>query len=149
MTSNLGQLCERARQWTSLRADGELSQLESALLDSHLASCGACRSFAVDVVAATSALRAAPAAALSAPIFVSRPGRAHGRAGMQLAGAAAVIAAMMAGAALGIHSLTGGTGSPKVTAMISTSDSMNTFRNLRRAQLIAQAHPVPRNKAFS
>ena len=32
-----GQLCARARFWVSLRVDGELSELEGALLDAHLA----------------------------------------------------------------------------------------------------------------
>jgi len=63
--------------------------------------------------------------------------------------AAAVLAAMMAGASLGIHSLTSGTSTPRVTAMISSDNGMASFRQLRRAQLIAQAHPIPRNKAFS
>src|SRR3954454_17246769 len=39
-------LCERARLWASLRADGELSELEGALLDAHLARCAECRSVA-------------------------------------------------------------------------------------------------------
>jgi Putative zinc-finger len=37
--------CERARQWSSLRLDGELSELEGALLDRHLDGCPACASF--------------------------------------------------------------------------------------------------------
>lgn len=52
------QPCERARQWASLRADGELSELESALLDAHLACCDACRSFARGAALVAAALRA-------------------------------------------------------------------------------------------
>jgi predicted anti-sigma-YlaC factor YlaD len=51
--------CERARAWASLRADGELSELESALLDAHLARCASCRSFARGAVEVASALRTA------------------------------------------------------------------------------------------
>ena len=36
MSASGGQLCARARFWASLRIDGELSELEGALLDAHL-----------------------------------------------------------------------------------------------------------------
>jgi len=53
-------LCSRARFWVSLRLDDQLSELESALLDAHLAGCVSCRSFAADATASTAELRAAP-----------------------------------------------------------------------------------------
>jgi Putative zinc-finger len=53
-------LCSRARFWVSLRLDGQLSELEGALLDAHLAGCAACRSFAEVAALATGELRAAP-----------------------------------------------------------------------------------------
>ena len=52
--------CERAREWASLRLDGELSQLESAMLESHLARCAACHAVVSRTEAFTTALRAAP-----------------------------------------------------------------------------------------
>ena len=52
--------CDRARNWVSLRLDGALSELESALLDRHLAGCAECRRFDADVAASTARLRAAP-----------------------------------------------------------------------------------------
>src|SRR5438445_6430848 len=55
-----GHLCERARLWASLRLDGELSELEGALLDAHLARCAGCRAVADGFSAATTALRSAP-----------------------------------------------------------------------------------------
>src|SRR4051812_3948970 len=42
----LSEQCERARAWASLRVDGELSELQSALLDTHLGRCRSCRGFA-------------------------------------------------------------------------------------------------------
>jgi predicted anti-sigma-YlaC factor YlaD len=51
-------LCERARTWASLRADGELSELEGALLDSHLRQCSSCDEFARASAAVAAALRA-------------------------------------------------------------------------------------------
>ena len=52
--------CERARQWASLRIDGELSELEDALLAKHLEGCASCNAFAVRLAATTEAVRAAP-----------------------------------------------------------------------------------------
>ena len=52
--------CERARQWASLRIDGELSELEDALLEKHLEGCASCSAFAIRLAATTGAIRAAP-----------------------------------------------------------------------------------------
>ena len=52
--------CERARQWASLRVDGELSELEDALLEQHLEGCASCSAFAVRLAATTEAMRAVP-----------------------------------------------------------------------------------------
>jgi predicted anti-sigma-YlaC factor YlaD len=52
-----GQLCARARFWVSLRIDGELSQLEGALLDAHLVRCPDCREFAAGAEFTASKLR--------------------------------------------------------------------------------------------
>jgi Putative zinc-finger len=52
--------CERARQWASLRLDGELSELEDALLEQHLEGCASCSAFAVGLAATTEAVRAVP-----------------------------------------------------------------------------------------
>lgn len=64
--------CDRARNWLSLRLDGELSELEQALLAAHLARCEACRRFEGDVVALTAALRAAPVERLERPVALPR-----------------------------------------------------------------------------
>jgi anti-sigma factor RsiW len=52
--------CERARQWASLRVDGELSELEDTLLEKHLEGCASCMAFAARLTAATEAVRAVP-----------------------------------------------------------------------------------------
>jgi predicted anti-sigma-YlaC factor YlaD len=64
-------VCGRARAWASLRADDELSELESALLDAHLGRCAACRSFARGAEEVANALRAARLER-PAPIRVTR-----------------------------------------------------------------------------
>ena len=62
--------CERAQSWASLELDGELSQLERALLATHLRRCAACAETVAGVRALTAALRAAPLEPLEAPVFV-------------------------------------------------------------------------------
>jgi predicted anti-sigma-YlaC factor YlaD len=52
--------CERARQWSSLRLDGELSELEGALLEKHLETCGSCVSFHERLSATALSLRTTP-----------------------------------------------------------------------------------------
>lgn len=49
--------CERARVSASLRADGELSELESAQLEAHLRRCAACRGFTHGFALVAGALR--------------------------------------------------------------------------------------------
>ena len=56
----LGGFCDRAREWTSLRVDGELSPLEEELLERHLEFCDDCRAFEDDVRWATDVLRLTP-----------------------------------------------------------------------------------------
>jgi predicted anti-sigma-YlaC factor YlaD len=53
--------CVFYREAVSARIDGELSVLESAALDSHLTSCGGCRSWAEAATRVTRASRVAPA----------------------------------------------------------------------------------------
>jgi anti-sigma factor RsiW len=57
----LGVRCEWARQWASLRLDGELSALEGRLLERHLGVCGPCRSFEAVMRSSTTLVRGAPA----------------------------------------------------------------------------------------
>jgi hypothetical protein len=57
--------------WASLQLDGELSELERALLDAHVARCERCAIFIREVGAATRGLRAAeltrPARSITIP----------------------------------------------------------------------------------
>jgi anti-sigma factor RsiW len=67
--------CERAREWSSLRLDGELSELEEALLDKHLESCAHCEAFDAGLRTSTELLRTAPAARPSVGFHVPAAGR--------------------------------------------------------------------------
>ncbi len=52
--------CSRAREWASLCADGQLSELERLLLRRHLARCPSCRAFADELTFATRLIRDTP-----------------------------------------------------------------------------------------
>jgi predicted anti-sigma-YlaC factor YlaD len=97
--------CGRAREWISLRVDGELSELERLLLRRHLGRCTECREFAEGVRAATLLIRTTPVARPSRslgpdPVPVRAPRR------FRLA-AAAGLAALAAGVGVGVGVLIG------------------------------------------
>jgi predicted anti-sigma-YlaC factor YlaD len=147
MTAETGQLCARARFWASLRLDGELSELESALLDAHLGHCAACREAATGFAASTSALRSEPQA-VPAPVRIEarRPAR---RPFVALVAAAVVVAAALVGGLLsGGESGTHGTAAPHAVAIVASVETPDQIRRLRRTSLLNE-RPVrlPRDLA--
>ena len=107
--------CERARLWASLRSDGELSELESALLDAHLPRCGSCRAFAGGVEEVARGLRRVRLVQ-PAPLVVATPRARSAAHGVQAA--ASVVAVAAAG------------------------ESPDALRILRRADLIQQGRGI-------
>ena len=90
-------VCDRVRAQISLRLDGELSQLESRMLGSHLARCADCREYEADVVRITTELRSAPLERMEIPVVIRRPRRLSAlrlQAGVAAALAVAVLGAM-------------------------------------------------------
>jgi predicted anti-sigma-YlaC factor YlaD len=149
MTPSRGQLCDRARQWASLKLDGELSELESALLDAHLARCEPCRGFAVEAQGIAGALRSVASEPLPAPIELDLHRRRAPKRVLHVSLVAAlVLLAAALGSALGVADR--GPGSrvavPKQTAMI--ADATENLHALRRAQLIASGQLIRRNRFF-
>jgi len=107
--------CTRAREAASARLDGELSQLELAQLDMHVAGCLDCAEYAALIAATAAQLRAADLVQPEEPILVPRLRRRLRI--MPAAAAAAVIAGVAAssfalGGALGSH---GPQGRPSAT----------------------------------
>src|SRR3954467_10334742 len=145
------QMCDRAREWASLRLDGELSELEQALLDSHLERCTDCRSFAVAAAAFTHELRSSEPEQLTAPIALPRRATGALRSLQTGVAAAMVIAAAALGSALGVleHSRSNGatTSRPAAVSMIAFEESADTLRSLRRDALIAQTRKIDRHFA--
>jgi len=90
-------VCDRVRGQISLALDGELSQLERAMLLSHLERCASCHAYQADSAALTSLLRGAPFEAMSRPVTVQRRRRSIVGTRVQVAAAAAIAVAALAG----------------------------------------------------
>jgi len=82
-------VCDRAREYSSRSLDGELSDFERALLETHLERCDACRAYAVELAEIVTRLRLEPLEALPHPVSLPSRRRVRARA---LQGAAAVAA---------------------------------------------------------
>ncbi len=90
--------CERARQSASLALDGELSELETRLLERHVGECAACREWAASIEETAALVRAAP---LEQPTEVFVPRRRVASPVRRRVAIAAVVAAAVLGTLLG------------------------------------------------
>src|SRR3954469_19530377 len=137
-----GQLCARARFWASLRIDGELSELEGALLDAHLARCDGCREVAQGFGAAAALLRATPPARVDpVAVHVSSSPR---RLLAAIAVAAVVLVGMVAGSLVRGQVSHRAAPAPRVVAVVATSETSDQLRRLRRATLL-NTRKLPRD----
>lgn len=138
MTAATGQLCARARFWASLRVDGELSELEGALLDAHLGRCADCREYAAGVAGATEMLRTAPLVAVAPIVFEAPASPRRIMAGL-VAASLIVLAALVGGLVRG--NVTPGASSPvsvRNVSIVSTVETPDQLRRLRRTTLLNQ-----------
>jgi hypothetical protein len=97
------QRCDRAREWISLQLDGELSEFERIVLEAHVASCGDCRAFRVELRGISRELRHAPLEPLQRAIVLPPRTRIAGRT-LQYAAAVAAAVAVAVGTSLGVIS---------------------------------------------
>jgi anti-sigma factor RsiW len=88
-------ICDRVRSQVSLELDGELSQLERAMVAAHLRRCPECRAYQAQVTSFTRVLREAPLKEMEKPVVVRKPRRAI--AGRLQAGVAAAVALVALG----------------------------------------------------
>jgi oligopeptide/dipeptide ABC transporter ATP-binding protein len=104
--------CERAREWASQRADGELSELERLLLRRHTGRCSDCKAFAESVTTISTALRETEQLVPARRILVAVPPReARRRPRLRVAFAVGLIAlAAGLGAFAGLLATDGGPG---------------------------------------
>jgi anti-sigma factor RsiW len=91
-------VCDRVRGQISLALDGELSQLERAMLSSHVERCASCRAYQAGSAALTSLLRGAPLEAMARPVLVHRRRRSIAGTRVQVAAVAAIAVAALVGA---------------------------------------------------
>lgn len=135
--------CERARAWVSLRLDGELSELEEALLASHLERCSACREYDGIVSSAVLTLRA------QTPEQVSHPVSVPGRRRTFLAPAGLARIAAVAAAVVGLTTIlsTQSTHRPAATAPAPASVSVidNDAKQFRALRVLQLGGRPPRN----
>ena len=92
MAGEVSVRCDRARQWASLRLDGELSELEGFMLERHVEECAACREWQAGVEGAATLLREAPLEESSRPFALPRGWAFPLRYRLALAGVAAAAA---------------------------------------------------------
>ena len=108
--------CERMRSVISASLDGEVSEVEQATADAHLAECGACRAYAASLVETSRLLQATPLEELSFPIVLPSHRLRLART-MQLgAAAAAVVATVFFGVTVGTSPNEGGLSSLSASA---------------------------------
>jgi predicted anti-sigma-YlaC factor YlaD len=138
--------CDRMRSVISACLDGEVSEVERATLDVHLAACADCRAYAAGLAETSRLLRAAPLEELDFPIALPSHRLRLART-MQLGAAAAAVAATV------LLSVTVGTGPNRGLTSVSASAANGPaaylqspeyeLRMLQRASLVsipAHAH---------
>ena len=127
-------LCERSREWISLRLDGELSELAEKMLESHLACCATCRTFESDVEVTSRLVRTAPLEHPEQPIALPRVRR---RVLFHPAGALAATAAAVAlGLAAFLNLPSSGTlAAPNIRAVNADNSDLQLQRGMRAALL--------------
>jgi predicted anti-sigma-YlaC factor YlaD len=136
--------CERVRESVSASVDGELSQVEAAGLEPHLASCESCRLYAAGSVETARLLRSAPREELG--FTIALPARRYALAHkVQVAAAAAAIAATV-----GLSAVVGTLGSARTSssdaqALAGTSEPV-ALRNPEAELKMLERATEPRSK---
>lgn len=131
--------CQRAREDLSAQLDGELSELGSARLATHLRECDACRALALELSAVATRLRAAPLERPEAEPVVPIRRR---RPVLQLAAvAAAAVAVAASSLALG-HELSAGSGSARTATGAVTAPSLQ--QDIVSQHILAMERKLPR-----
>jgi predicted anti-sigma-YlaC factor YlaD len=137
--------CARAREAASARLDGELSELEVAVLDDHLRACTECSAFARELHALSSGLRGAT---LEQPqITVFTPARRRRLVPLRAATAAAAIVAVVTGSAFVVGRVIGVQGGAKVPTLTGTVvDFLSVQADSNEQHLLAMVRqPEPRD----
>jgi anti-sigma factor RsiW len=127
-------ICDRVRSQVSLELDGELSQLERAMVAAHLERCPDCRAYKSEVTTFTGLLRQAPLKEMESPVVVRKPHRTIA-ARLQAGVAAAVAVAALGAASQVAPDAQGPAGSPSESRQI----QYPSLRQIEREQAILQS----------
>jgi predicted anti-sigma-YlaC factor YlaD len=131
-------VCERAREYASLRLDNELSELEEALLAAHLSRCESCRAFAEGIEIATGELRTAAFEQPSVPVIVTRRRRRAAGQLLRVGSAAAVLAVALFAGAVETVLKPGGvavSATPSASMLVAPGSEVRELRALNRERL--------------
>jgi predicted anti-sigma-YlaC factor YlaD len=94
--------CERAREQLSLELDEQLDDLQRARVESHLATCPACRAFRGELRGLATTLRTAPFELPEFPVVLPRRRRVANIRLLQASAAAAAVALVAGFSSLGL-----------------------------------------------
>ena len=134
--------CDGIRELYSASLDGELSELDSARLHAHLATCTGCRAYAATTATASRIVRHTPLEQPTFPVVI--PGRrvAVARKLQVVAAAAAVTVTIGLSVAIGTI---GGPSAARATHKASPSQKLRfPDQELRMLQRASQARTHPR-----
>jgi ferric-dicitrate binding protein FerR (iron transport regulator) len=134
-------LCDRAREWASLRLDDELSPLEDELLERHLEACADCRAFEADVRWATDVVRLTPQERPSRRVTLpaSARRRVSGRRLTAVAAAAALAVGALVGSFVERPSSQTPTNAPTEVSLLDAK----LLRDLPRTRILSPVQPSP------
>jgi predicted anti-sigma-YlaC factor YlaD len=132
MVRGRSQECERTRASVSAALDGELPELESLRMRSHLGGCEACREFQESAQFSTTALRMAPLEQLTRPLAL--PSRRRRSLGARLPSAAAAAVLMVAFGGV-FETLHGGAAKPSTVAFDNRQDMQAIANRQKQANL--------------
>ena len=138
--------CDRMRGVISACLDGEVSEVERATLDVHLAACGDCRAHAAGLAETSRLLRTTPLEELSFPIALPSHRLRFART-MQLGAAAAAVAATVllsvtvgAGPNRGLTSLSASAADGPAAYLQSPEYELRMLQRASVASIPARAH---------
>jgi anti-sigma factor RsiW len=145
MTMTNSTACERARTWLSMQLDAELSQLERALLESHLSRCADCVAAGDRLEAVTVAIRSTPPQRPPGSAVPRRRTRGSLRAFYAAAGAALAATAALGGVGVlgALHFVPDREAAPKLQRVSAVAGRMSDDLELLAATRVLRAAERP------
>ena len=141
--------CERMRGMISAALDGEVSEVERATADAHLAVCGDCRAYAASLAETSRLLRATPLEELDFPIVLPSHRLRLARTMQFGAAAAAVAATVFLSVTVGTSPNGGGLTSLSASAANGSAAYLQSPEYELRMLQRASAHKVPARAHFA